>query len=106
MSVLVGERGSGDKCTVASSSEGGEGEGRMMMLRAWRARERVFCSSRREAVARARLFSMAARAADRVWILVIRVGKALLDGSRPCPRVLASRAWLVLSRARRAREDR
>lgn len=106
MSVLDGERGSGDKCTVASSREGGDGVDRTMMLRACRAAVRVCCSFRREAVDRARSFSIAARAADRVWIFVMRVGKATLEGSRVCPRVLASRASSTLSRARRATEDR
>lgn len=48
--MLDGERGSGDKCTVASSREGGDGVDRTMMLRACRAVARVCCSLRREAV--------------------------------------------------------
>jgi hypothetical protein len=49
---------------------------------------------------------MAARSADRVWILEIRVGKAVLEGSRDFPRVLASRASESLSSAKRASADR
>lgn len=47
--MLDGERGSGDKCTVASSREGGDGVDRMMILRAWRAAFSVCCSFRCEA---------------------------------------------------------
>lgn len=104
--MLDGERGSGDKCIVASSREGGDGEERTMMLRACRAAVSVCCSLRRVVVVWARCCSIAARLADRVWILVIRVGKAGLGGSRVCPRLLASRASLSLSKARRASEDR
>lgn len=104
--MLAGERGSGDKCTVASSREGGDGEFRMMICRAWRAMVRVCCSFRRLAVDWARVFSMAVRVAERAWILEIRAEKAVLDGSRVCPRLLASRASTSLSREKRAREDR
>lgn len=63
--MLDGERGSGDKCTVASSREGGDRVDRTMMLRACRAVVRVCSSFSREAVDCARCFSIVARAADR-----------------------------------------
>lgn len=104
--MLDGERGSGDKRRTASSRVGGDGVDWTMMLRACSAAVRVCCSLSREAVDWARAFSIAVRAVERVWILVMRVGKAVLEGSRVCPRVLASRASVSLSRARRAAEDR
>lgn len=104
--MLDGESGSGDKCSVASSSEGGSGVVRTMMLRACRAAVRVCCSLRREDVVCARCCEIVARVADRVSILVTRVRNARLVGSRVWPRVLASRASRSLSRARRARADR
>lgn len=107
MSVLVAKSGSGDKCMVASSGEaGGEGEVLMMMLRACRAVVRVCCFLRFEVVAWARFSSCVVRVVERARILARRVGKAGLLGSRLCPRVLASRASGILSRDRRAREDR
>lgn len=74
--MLEGESGSGERCIVASSREGGEEVLRVRISRARRAAVRVFCSRRRRAEACARFCSNNVRLSLRDWIRERRWGKA------------------------------
>ena len=105
-SVLVGESGSGKRWMVASSRAGGCAVARIWILRACRAVVSVCCSCCRRVAVCILVFSAAERTFSREWILDRSFEKDALRGSRVTPRVQASVASAILSRARRAREER
>jgi len=104
--VLVGERGSGERCTAASSISGGCAVVRMRMLRARRAVNSINFSFWARCSRSCFFCWIMARDICRSVIFILSLFNAVFVGSMARPREQESDAKGSLSRARRAREDR